>query len=136
MEEPISFVDLRRRFTKKADDKLVTYKVIKATVYSVNKVTGTMQEHKNAQMFFENGRGTYCSISLPVISAYFSVKYEDRNKAKLVDIVWGSFYVGNYELFLHKKEAAQHSIDILQAKRKKLDKRLENLYDIVYGINN
>ena len=49
MGEPISFVDLRRRFTKKADDKLVTYKVIKTTVYSVNKVTGTMQEHKNAQ---------------------------------------------------------------------------------------
>ena len=129
IEEPLSFVDLNKRFAKKSNDALKVCKDITVPIYIVNKLSGKLTTiTKNVSFFKCKSKVEYCSINIGhPFSRHFSVRNEDKNKNKLVNIEWGSFYSGNYELFLSKKDAATHSINILREKRNKIDKEINNL---------
>ena len=133
MEEPLSFVDLNKRFTKKSDDALKTCKDITVPIYVVNKLSGKLTTlTKNISLFKCKSKVEYCKIYIDYpFFRHFSVRNEDKNKNKLVNIEWGSFYTGNYELFLSKKDAATHSINILKEKRNKIDKEINNLSNYI-----
>jgi len=129
IEEPLSFVDLNKRFTKKSDDALRVCKDITAPIYIVNKLSGTLTTlTKNVSFFKCKSIVEYCTISIgyPFL-IHFLVRNEDKNNNKLVNIKYGSFYSGNYELFLHKNDAIMHAIDILKEKRNKIDEKINNL---------
>ena len=131
-EEPTSFEDFVKRFLKKRPDELAVCKQTIVPIYIVNKVSGYMQEVSNAKVFIEKDAGpnNFCTIHIYkkfILIAHFSVHHDDRYKDKLVDIVWGSFYSGNYELFLHQKDAAELSKKILMKKKEKLDSEINML---------
>lgn len=139
MIEPVSFEDLVNNYTNKQLYKGVWKNIATIPIYVVNKVTGTFTIVEKAEVLTGKDVTDYtlCEIKpMPYNTIrnkhMFSILLEEKNKDKLVDIVWGSFYAGNYELFLHKKEAALKAINILQNKRKKLNENLEKLYEIVY----
>lgn len=128
-EEPLSFVDLNKSFTKKSDDPLRVNKDITAPIYIVNKLSGTLTTlTKNVSFFKCKSIVEYCTISIgyPFL-IHFLVRNEDKNNNKLVNIKYRSFYSGNYELFLHKNDAITHAIDILKEKRNKIDEKINNL---------
>ena len=128
IEEPLSFVDLYKRFTKKPDDPLMLNKDIKIPIYVVNKISGTLSIVKTAAFFKGDLKKEYCTISTgyPLI-IQFLVKNEDKNNNKLVNIEYGRFYSGNYELFLHKNDAIMHAVNILKEKRNKINEKINNL---------
>lgn len=137
-EEPSSFEDLTKRFLKKHEDELACCKVITVPVYIVNKLSGFMQEINNATIFLEKycGAGTFCSIHIKkrfTTVASFYVNHDDRYKDKLVDIVWGSFYSRNYELFLHQKDAAEYSKKLILPKIERLNKEINMLNSLCAG---
>jgi len=129
IEEPLSFVDLNKRFTKKSYDALAVFKNITVPIYIVNKLSGRLTTlTKNVSFFKCKSKVEYCTINIDYpFFRHFSVRNEDKNKNKLVNIEWGRFYTGNYELFLSKKDAVTHSISILMEKRNKIDKEINNL---------
>jgi len=137
MIEPVSFEDLVNNYTNKQLYKGVWKNITTIPIYVVNKVSGAFTIVEEAEVLTGKDVTDYtlCEIRpMPyntIRNKYkFSILLEEKNKDKLVDIVWGSFYAGNYELFLHKKEAALKAINILQNKRKKLNENLDKLYEI------
>lgn len=137
-EEPSSFEDFVKRFLKKHPDKLAVCKQTIIPIYIVNKVSGYMQEVSDATVFIEKYAGpkNFCTIGIRkkfTQIAHFSVHHDERYKDKLVDIVWGSFYSGNYELFLHQKDAAEYSRGLLLKKKEKLDKEIKMLNSLCAG---
>ena len=132
IEEPLSFVDLNKRFTKKSDDPLRVNKDITAPMYVVNKLSGTLTVFtKNASFFKSRSKVEYCTISIgfPFL-IYFIVRNEDKNDNKFVNKKYKSFYSGNYELFLHKNDAIMRSINILKEKRNKIDEKINELMNL------
>jgi hypothetical protein len=134
IEEPLSFVDLKKRFTKKSDDPLKVHKDITVPIYVVNKMSGTLSTFTTATFHKGISRKEYCSICIWPLQITFFVRNEDKNNNKLVNIKWGSFYSGNYELFLSKKEAAIYSINILKEKRNKIDEKINELMNSINNI--
>ena len=128
MVEPISFVELKKSFLKTHPDSTVEAKVINVPVYLVNKVSGQLGIYNGALFFNGNTKGEFCYIYITKLPfRHFSVRDEDKNKNCLVNIVWGSFYAGNFELFLRKDDAIHYSVSILSEKRKKLDDKINRL---------
>jgi len=138
-EEPTSFEDFVKRFLKKHPDKLAVCKRTIVPIYIVNKASGYMQEVYDADVFVGEHTNPHniCSICIYkkfTLITHFSVNHDDRYKDKLVDIVWGSLYSGNYELFLHQKDAAERSKEILMKKKEKFDNEI-NMLNILCGQN-
>jgi hypothetical protein len=59
------------------------------------------------------------------------LRIPEEYKDKIVDEEWGSFYRGNYALFLSQKDAAQFSHDILWKKKMKLDSEITMLEELM-----
>ena len=132
--QPISFVDLAKKYAKNfPKEKLYVVKEITVPLYVVNKVSGMMTEINYATLTpkkYCTYNDTFCKIAVyrkKDLIASFSIKEEDKNKSYLIDIKWGSFFSGNYELFLRQEEAAGYSKEILLKKKEKLDKEIELL---------
>ena len=134
IEEPLSFADLNKRFTKKSDDPLQVCKDITIPIYVVNKISGTLSIITTAKFFKKTTKKDYCSISTWPFQTNFLVRNEDKNNNKLVNINYGSFYSGNHELFLHKNDAIIHSINILKEKRNKIDEKINELMNSINNI--
>lgn len=132
---PISFSDLIKNFTIKiktsSGDYLYFY--TKTPVYIVNKVSGMMHEILQAEI--NKGKvvesGSYCSVYVSSLGVHFSVRKGEAYKDKIVSEEWGSFYRGNYALFLSQKDAAQFSHDILWKKKMKLDSEITMLEELM-----
>ena len=128
MIEPNSFVELKKSFLKKHSNSTASAKVINTPVYLVNKVSGQLGIYNGALFFDGNTKGEFCYIYIPKLPfRHFSVRDEDKHKTCLVNIIWGKFYAGNYELFLKKDDATHYSVSILSEKRKKLDDKINSL---------
>lgn len=128
MLEPYSFEELKKSFLKKHPDSTIHAKVINVPVYLVNKVSGQLGIYNDALFFNGSTKGEFCCIHIPKLQfRHFSVRDEDKHKAYLVNIIWGKFYTGNYELFLKKNDAIHYSVNILSEKKKKLDEKINRL---------
>lgn len=128
MIEPNSFVELKKNFLKTHPDSTVAGKVFNTPVYLVNKVSGQLTKYDGALFFNGRTKDEFCYIYITKLPfRHFSVRNEDKHKACLVNIVWGSFYAGNFELFLRKDDAIHYSVNILSKKRKKLDDKINRL---------
>ena len=128
MKEPNSFVELKKSFLKKHPDSTRSAKVINTPVYLVNKVSGQLGIHNGALFFDSDTKGEFCYIYVSKLPfRHFSVRNVDKDKNCLVNIVYGKFYAGNYELFLRKDDAIHYSVSILSEKRKKLDEKINEL---------
>jgi len=137
--EPTSFVDLVANFTREHPQPFLGPKVTTVPIYLVNKTSGKITTVVEATIKFIPLSNDFCIIEpyiTPKNSAanlrHFTVILEDKEKDKLVNIVWGSFYAGNYELFLRKKDAIEHAIGILSEKREKLDEEIHKLLNTDY----
>lgn len=132
---PISFSDLIKNFTSKIKTSSGDYLYYtKTPVYIVNKVSGMMHEILQARI--NKGKevpiGSFCSIPVSSLgSVHFSVRKGEEYKDKIVSEEWGSFYRGNYALFLNQKDAAQFSHDILWEKKMKLDSEITMLEELM-----
>ena len=132
---PISFSDLIKNFISKIKTTSGDYLYYtKTPVYIVNKVSGMMHEILQAEIHKGKGvaSGSFCSISVSSLDGvHFSVRKGKEYKDKIVDDEWGSFYRGNYALFLSQKDAAQFSHDILWKKKMKLDSEITMLEELM-----
>ena len=131
---PISFSDLIENFTSKIKTTSGDYLYYtKTPVYIVNKVSGMMHEILQAGInkwkMVESG--SFCSVFASSLGVHFSVRKGEEYKDKIVDEEWGSFYRGNYALFLSQKDAAQFSHDILWKKKMKLDSEITMLEELI-----
>lgn len=131
---PISFSDLIKNFTSKIKTTSGDYLYYtKTPVYIVNKVSGMM--HEILQAGINKGKeepsGSFCSIYVSSLGVHFSVRKGEAYKDKIVAEEWGSFYRGNYALFLSQKDAAQFSHDILWKKKMKLDSEITMLEELM-----
>ncbi len=136
-KEPTSFVDLVENFTREHPLPFLGPKVTTVPIYLVNKTSGKITTVNEATINFMALPGEFCKIQPYIIAKnssanlkHFSVKLEDKYNNKLINIVYGSFYAGNYELFLHKKNAVEHALNILYGKRKKLN---EEIHKLIYN---
>lgn len=132
----MSFFDLMNNFTKPHENKSYKCKVITVQLYLVNLLSGKITRVDKAHIFDKKyiEPQNFCKI-IPVISyknpyanlLQFSVRDENKDDNKLTDIVWGKFYSGNYELFLHKKDAARKAKNILMKKLQKIQTEINSL---------
>lgn len=132
-KEPTSFVDFANNYLK--EESYGNYISI-VPLYVVNKSSGMMTVINTARVdVLRPGYvWEYCNIAViknHKIIAQFSVKDEDKYKNKLINIKWGSFYAGNYELFLNQKDAAMRSKEFLWNKKMKLYAELNMLDNLI-----
>ena len=133
-KEPISFVDFVNNYLKEEPSYDNNISIV--PLYVVNKSSGMMTVINTARVYVLRPGYVYeyCKIAViknHVIIAQFSVKDEDKYENKLINIKWGSFYAGNYELFLNQKDAAMRSKEFLWNKKMKLDAELNMLDNLI-----
>lgn len=131
---PISFCDLVNNYSKYDNETSYAHPI--TPLYLVNKVSGMMKVVPVAHIYAKKlVDGEYCNIVIRTNNleylASFSVRNTDKYENKLVDIVWGSFYAGNYELFLNQRDAAIRSKELLWKKKMKLDGEIAMLEKLI-----
>ena len=133
-----SFVDLKQHFLGKHPDPTCVCRKIKAPLWLVKKTTGTIMKITEALAFKYDINGIFLNIDAYKKNtkiAHFSIRKENKYDNKLINIIWGSFYTNNYELFLTQKEAVMRSEAILWKKKMKIDSVINALDTLLKEIN-
>ena len=149
--EANSFNDLR--FNHIVDDEF--YKndsrnefIKKSTVpvYTVNKITGTMRNHKAEYVRIIFARGLdipdkFCGIEVlsEVNTKFYATSFyiqekDQHNSSHLTTGKCNGYWdmcSGNYAIFLHQKDAAQFARDIIWKEKVEIDGRINMLEELI-----